>query len=69
MLNNRSPFTQDQLTRFAEAVVGGLRTPMVIIDRQLQILAASPPLELQASDRVQGAPVKPDFHDIRPPYS
>ncbi|MEX2374437.1 MAG: HWE histidine kinase domain-containing protein [Dehalococcoidia bacterium] len=43
MPNSRAPFTEYQLTRFAEAVVGDLRTPMVIIDQQLQVLAVSPP--------------------------
>lgn len=41
MPNTRKPFTADQLTRFAEAVVAPMRTPMVVVDEDLQIVAAS----------------------------
>jgi hypothetical protein len=39
------------LTRFAEAVVGALRTPMVIITQQLQVLAVSPPFRALLATR------------------
>src|SRR5687767_8229280 len=36
-----STFSLQQLTRFAEAVVSGLPTPIVILDQELKVLAAS----------------------------
>ena len=44
MPDTRQPFTNLQLIRFAEAVVGALHTPMVVTDQQLQVLAVSPTL-------------------------